>query len=270
MRVLFGQTILGAAVEAIVPLRVFDLTPAWFHNDSYDPFNTRPVMSSIFFPFPTPLTGRQYFYILVVQGLVAALIDAGANFGIAYAMYHSQSTVRMWVFSENTIAGDLGVTPLIQTAVSMIISSGLIHSDLHHHAVRPLPFVWPHVEDLPDPRQVLERFGQGKTTAKTHKASEALTPEEKPEIAETPSRRSFSYYPLMLIRFIFEGTENNMLFDWHGPRTLLKRFILTGIQGLGLGVVFGLPLWCLAIVILGPIYGKGNMGNKWAPQVCPS
>jgi hypothetical protein len=72
---------------------------------------TASAMSSVFFPFPVPLTGRQYFYILIIQGLVAALIDAGANFGIAYAMYHSQNIVKMWVFSENTIAGDLGVTP---------------------------------------------------------------------------------------------------------------------------------------------------------------
>lgn len=225
-------------------------------------------MSSIFFPFPVPLTGRQYFYVLVIQGLVAALIDAGANFGIAYAMYHSQTTVRMWVFSENTIAGDLGVTPLIQTAVSMIISSALIHSDLHNHAIRPLPFVWPHVEHLPDPRRFVELFRRKSPAGEEGKGgSGSSSPlSEKPSEAEPPIP-GFRYYPLMLIRFIFEGTENNMLLDWHGLRVFLQRLLLTGIQGLGLGVVFGFPLWCLAVVILGPIYGAGNMGNRWAPQV---
>lgn len=43
--------------------------------------------------------------------------------------------------------------------------------------------------------------------------------------------------------------------------------IWTIVQGLGIGLVVGFPLWCLAIVILGPIYGKGNMGSQWAPQV---
>lgn len=89
---------------------------------------------------------------------------------------------------------------------------------------------------------------------------------EKPH-ADEPSTYGASYYPLMLLRFIFEGTENNMLLDWHGPRTFFQRIVLTGIQGLGLGVVFGFPLWCLAVIILGPIYGTGNMGNRWAPQV---
>lgn len=228
------------------------------------------AMPSIFFPFPVPLTGRQYFYIFIVQGLVAAVIDAGANFGIAYAMYHSQTTVRMWVFSENTIAGDLGVTPLIQTAVSMIISSALIHSDLHHHAIRPLPFVWPHVEHLPDPRRFWGLFGR-KTAIEggegTKGGSGTSSPwAEKPHTDKQPAYGT-SYYPLMLLRFIFEGTENNMLLDWHGIRTFLQRLILTGIQGLGLGVVFGFPLWCLAVVILGPIYGTETMGNRWAPQV---
>lgn len=226
-------------------------------------------MSSIWFPFPVPLTARQYVYILIIQGLVAALIDAGANFGIAYAMYHSQSSVRMWVFSENTIAGDLGVTPLIQTAVSMIISSALIHSDLHHHAIRPLPFVWPHVEHLPDPRRACELFKRGTRVQAgegTHKGSGTSSPlAEKPHQSE--ESRGMRYYALMLIRFIFEGTEHNMLLDWHGPGTFLQRIVLTGLQGLGLGVIFGFPLWCLAVVILGPIYGTGNMGNKWAPQV---
>lgn len=47
-----------------------------------------------------------------------------------------------------------------------------------------------------------------------------------------------------------------------------KKLLLTALQGLGLAVLTGLPIWCLAVVILGPIYGNGNMGNRWAPQVC--
>lgn len=39
----------------------------------------------IFRPFPTPLNWRQWGYILVMQGCFAALINFGANFGIAVA-----------------------------------------------------------------------------------------------------------------------------------------------------------------------------------------
>jgi hypothetical protein len=149
----------------------------------------------------------------------------------------------------------------------MIISSALIHSDLHNHAIRPLPFVWPHVEHLPDPRRFVEVFGSegpfGKDTKGGSGSSSPIT--EKQNSNELPTR-GIRCYPLMLLRFIFEGTENNMLLDWHGPRIFIQRLLLTGLQGLGLGVVFGFPLWCLAVLILGPIYGTGNMGNRWAPQ----
>lgn len=45
------------------------------------------------------------------------------------------------------------------------------------------------------------------------------------------------------------------------------RLAWTAAQGAAIGVVFGFPIWCLAVVILGPIYGTGNMGDKWAPQI---
>jgi hypothetical protein len=48
------------------------------------------MFKSILFPFPLPLTTKQWSYI----------VDGGANFGIAYAMYHGQKDVRMWVFSK--------------------------------------------------------------------------------------------------------------------------------------------------------------------------
>lgn len=63
---------------------------------------TRPSLNpiKIFFPFPLPLSLKQWIYIAGMQGLVAGVIDGGANFGVAYAMYHGQEDVRMWVFSK--------------------------------------------------------------------------------------------------------------------------------------------------------------------------
>lgn len=159
-------------------------------------------------------------------------------------------------------AGDLGVTPIIQTAVSMLISSTLVHTDLHHNAIQPLPFVYPHVEHLPDPRELFDRIFKGR-----HKTEE----DEKMEMERAKhnsqyGKRGFHYYFGMLIRFMFEGTEMNMIVAKCGPRTWPLRIIWTLAQGALLGIFFGFPLWCLAIVILGPIYGTGNMGGKWAPQ----
>lgn len=43
---------------------------------------------------PSPLTGRQRFYIFGVQGVGAALIDAAANFGIACVRSRVQSAAE--------------------------------------------------------------------------------------------------------------------------------------------------------------------------------
>jgi hypothetical protein len=55
---------------------------------------------NVFLPLPLPLTPRQWLYLAGAQCLIAGVVDGGANFGIAYAMYHSQEVVTMWVFSK--------------------------------------------------------------------------------------------------------------------------------------------------------------------------
>ena len=160
----------------------------------------------------------------------------------------------MWVFSKNTIAGDLGVTPIVQCLASMLITSTLVHTDIHNSAIQPLPFVYPHVEHLPDPRTFFR------------KRQPEVSPEEKAEEPEEP-RGWFMYYYLMLMRFIFEGTEKNMMLARIPVSSWFGRLAWTAAQGAAIGVIFGFPIWCLAIVILGPIYQNDNMGDKWAPQV---
>ena len=202
------------------------------------------------------------------------------------SVYHGQDDVRMWVFSKNTIAGDLGVTPIIQCLASMLITSTLVHTDLHHHAISPLPFVYPHVESLPDPRILLGRLfpmKKGDPEANLEKLGQASDSsvhdqqqvsqagfeetQSQGEVKDEKLPRGIKFYYLMLIRFIFEGTENNMMLARIPLSHWFGRLVWTAAQGAGIGIVFGFPIWCLAIVILGPIYGTGNMGNKWAPQI---
>lgn len=179
----------------------------------------------------------------------------------------------MWVFSKNTIAGDLGVTPIIQCLASMLITSTLVHSDLHHSAIKPLPYVYPHVEHLPDPRTILspsfrrqQRENPTPPPALRSSSSDTTVVDEKKQ-AQAVGKRGIAYWYWMLIRFIFEGTERNMLLARPGLGSWFGRFVWTAAQGAGIGIIFGFPIWCLAVLILGPIYGNGNMGNKWAPQV---
>lgn len=44
-----------------------------------------PAHKQVFRPFPTPLSWKQWGYIVGMQGVMAMFIDFGANFGIAYA-----------------------------------------------------------------------------------------------------------------------------------------------------------------------------------------
>ncbi len=62
---------------------------------------------NIFLPLPLPLTPRQWLYLAGTQCLIAGVVDGGANFGIAYAMYHAQADVRMWVFSKVGVKAQL-------------------------------------------------------------------------------------------------------------------------------------------------------------------
>ncbi|TYJ55406.1 hypothetical protein B9479_003909 [Cryptococcus floricola] len=228
-------------------------------------------MRSLFRPFPGPLTSRQWFYLSFLQGVGAGIIDGGANFGIAYAMYHGQDEIKMWVLAKNTIAGDLGVTPIIQCLASMLITSTLVHTDLHHHAVAPLPYVWPHVEHLPDPRRLIDKMFNKSSKVGEEKEDTEKRETPSPDSEEDEGRKGWAYYPKMLTRFIFEGTEANILLSPFSWKLFFIKVFLTAAQGAALGIVLGFPVWCLFIIVLGPLYGTDNMAAphhwKWAPMV---
>lgn len=154
----------------------------------------------------------------------------------------------------------------------MIITSILVHTDLHHSQIKPLAFVWPHVEHLPDPHLLFRGRKKSRQEDLENKPTTSIQSSQtgsETEITRQPS--TIRYYWSMLIRFTFEGTENNMILDVKGKGvgTFFKRLLWTALQGVVLGVLVGFPVWCLAIVILGPIYKMDNMGNRWAPQVGP-
>lgn len=172
-----------------------------------------------------------------------------------------------------------------ETLLTTLCRSQPSDTDLHHSAVKPLPFVYPHVAHLPDPTTFFSSFRRSSRDSEKERIASATT--STSSIADRP--RGLVFYWLMLVRFVFEGTENNMLFDFSRSAAgteatttttaasvkkgggKVKRFFgrlgWTILQGLGIGLLFGFPLWCLAIVILGPIYGNRNMGDVWAPQV---
>ncbi|KAH9890302.1 hypothetical protein F4778DRAFT_380086 [Xylariomycetidae sp. FL2044] len=90
------------------------------------------------------LTGHQIFYIFILDGIGAAILSGGINFGIAYAMYHQQDDlkkpVRLFRF-PNTLAGDAALTVFIQILITWLIELNLVNMDLKKGGVQPIGFI---------------------------------------------------------------------------------------------------------------------------------
>ncbi|KAK3350052.1 hypothetical protein B0T25DRAFT_611148 [Lasiosphaeria hispida] len=90
------------------------------------------------------LTGRQFFYIFIVDGLGAMALSGGINFAIAYAMYTTQdltaNPIRLWQL-PNTLAGDAGLTTIIQSIITWLIELLIVQRDLKHGGVAAIGFI---------------------------------------------------------------------------------------------------------------------------------
>ncbi|KAI8236518.1 hypothetical protein K4K55_003793 [Colletotrichum sp. SAR 10_96] len=88
-------------------------------------------------------TAHQAFYIFGLDGVGAAILSGGINFGIAYGMYSFQNLathpIRLFQL-PNTLAGDAVVTILIQTMITWFIELILVEHDLKNGAIRPIGF----------------------------------------------------------------------------------------------------------------------------------
>lgn len=58
-------------------------------------------------------------------------------------MYHTAASVTMWDISQNTIAGDLGITTLIQGTLTFVIAGSLVRVDMRKGAIDAFPYPWP-------------------------------------------------------------------------------------------------------------------------------
>ncbi|GJN84262.1 hypothetical protein PLIIFM63780_007818 [Purpureocillium lilacinum] len=90
------------------------------------------------------MTGHQWFYIFVLDGLGAMALSGGVNFGIAYAMYTTQDTkerpIRLFGL-PNTLAGDAAVTIIVQCIITWFVEWALVAHDLKHRSVHPIGWV---------------------------------------------------------------------------------------------------------------------------------
>ncbi|KAI0424054.1 hypothetical protein F5Y09DRAFT_325453 [Xylaria sp. FL1042] len=112
---------------------------------------TIPKRETWAFKSPTNrLTRCQTVYLFVLDGLVAAILGAGINFGIAYGTYHTQDVVRLFVL-PNALAADAGFTLLAQFIITWIVECFIVSFHLRTGLVPPIGF-------FPEPKNKLIRW----------------------------------------------------------------------------------------------------------------
>lgn len=202
-------------------------------------------------------------YLVIGQSFVAALISGAINFGVAVALYRSQPTINIWTFDRQTVAGDMGVTVIIQQVVSFIITSSLVHNDMRapKGLVGPMRRPWPpllHLPSTPDP--------QGHFLGTRRKENVC---ENKPSYmgrAEGLSRSK--QYWWWLVRASLTGTErNDLLAPGITLQQRLQRLLWTAAQGFALCCLTFWWYWPLAIAIVAPLYEHRELAGTWIPMI---
>ncbi|KAI0483755.1 hypothetical protein F4859DRAFT_474000 [Xylaria cf. heliscus] len=115
---------------------------ATLRQDSGDtPDSTAPKSEEWAFKAPTDhLTRRQAVYIFILDGLVAGVLAAGINFGIAYGTYHTQDAVRLFIL-PNALAADAGFTLLAQFIITWAVECFIVGFHLRKGLVPPIGFL---------------------------------------------------------------------------------------------------------------------------------
>lgn len=110
-----------------------------------------PHTHPLLLPPTTRLTLSQAIYIFVIDGLGAALLSGAINFALAYAMYDTtHKPIRLWRL-PNTLAGDAGVTIILQNLITWSLELVLVNRDLARGSIAPIGF-------LPAPKSGFARW----------------------------------------------------------------------------------------------------------------
>lgn len=209
-----------------------------------------------------PLTLHQVFYIFIMNGIGAAIISGAANFGVAVAMYRTtDDPIRIWPFDDNTIAGDMGVTVVIQQIVTYAITSQLCNFDLRH-GLKPLRRPWPPMLHFPSTCKPSGSYLGVQTPEDVQKRGQLLY------MGNGENQGPFAQFCLWFLRATSTGSERNDLFA-RGitPRQRLERLIWTLLQGGWWAVITFWWYWPIAIAIVSPIYEHDNMVHTWIPPI---
>lgn len=125
----------------------------------------------------------------------------------------------------------MGLTVVIQQAISTLITSGMVHVDMASGTYAPLSRVWPPLLHLPSSP---EAHGSPLGTKLASDLKDgALIPMGRAEGGGV-----FKRYALWLVRYVCTGSERD---DWLakglGVKVRVQRILWTVVHGLGLAVL---------------------------------
>ncbi|CAI7875628.1 unnamed protein product [Closterium sp. NIES-53] len=226
------------------------------------------------------LSRSQIIYLLVVQGVGSAILDAGANFGIATAMYRgSPDPVRVWEL-PNSLAGDAIVTIMIQGTLTWVIAGLLTRLDVKSERIQPIFY-----QHAPRPLQDFPADGSasgavtpppGETTAAAADADRNST--KAPEGSLSPAKPTSSHSGGMWGCFLFLDSVIRWIlcrgdFDFvvykpkPGPHRFL-RFVHSVLRGAMCSALIAIPYWPLCLVpLLALWHGNVDIPDWPGPQI---
>ena len=206
-----------------------------------------------------PMTRYQLFYVFVLNSVGAAILSGAANFGVACAMYRTATKpIRIWPLQDNTIAGDMGVTVIIQQLVTMIITSSLCNHDVRH-GVPPLERPWPpllHFPANPTPNGCFLGTDHPKVVARYGRVP----------MGNAEGRGRFAQFCLWFVRAMCTGSERNaFLLRGLTFRQRFERLLWTAAQGLWIAALTFWWYWPIGIAIVAPIWEHDDLRGTWTP-----
>ncbi|KAH9820607.1 hypothetical protein DFH28DRAFT_1120936 [Melampsora americana] len=194
-----------------------------------------------------PLTGRQKFYIIVLQMLGAALLDGAFNFGIGCAMYLNATSVRVWILTENTVAGDMAITIFIQGILTFCIASGMVHVDLRKNKVEAFEYPWPDT-------------GWGSIKKKDPEGTDWKIVKYWRKFNNDQGFSRGLHF--------FSGSDVNDIFNRKlTGRQFLKRLSWSIWKGSVLSVIYFFILWPISIAIVAPIWQHKNLAGTFVAPI---
>lgn len=223
---------------------------------------------------PGPLTfgHGQWWYLVLGQSILAAVISGAINFGVGVATYNhyqSDTPIYLWRWYPVPLAGDMGVTVIIQQIVSMLITSALVHHDLTHGPIGPLRRPWPpllHLPSTPSPKG--SWLGVTLKSEVQRAEKEASHQGQTLYMGKAEGKSVLSGYFWWFVRSFLTGSERNDLFakgiSW---RQRLERILWTAVQGFVLCLLTFWWFWPISIAIVAPIYGGRNLQGTFIPAI---